>query len=273
MKTTQQTIIEALNVQPAVNPKEEIRKRIDFLKTYCKHAGVKGFVLGISGGQDSTLAGKLAQLAVEELRAEGYPATFIAVRLPYGTQKDEADAQLALEFMQPDQSVVFNIKATVDAFAQTFGEATGDVLHDYHKGNAKARIRMITQYAIAGEQGCLVIGTDHAAEAITGFFTKFGDGGADILPLTGLTKGQGKQLLQELGAPEQLYLKAPTADLLDAKPQQTDEAELGMTYPVLDAYLTGQTVDLEAKAKIEQRYHITQHKREQPVTPFDAWWK
>ena len=74
---------------------------------------------------------------------------------------------------------------------------------------------MVTQYAIGGQNGLLVIGTDHAAEAVTGFFTKFGDGGADLLPLTGLTKRQGRALLQELGADERLYLKMPTADLLD----------------------------------------------------------
>ncbi|MNI72819.1 NH(3)-dependent NAD(+) synthetase [compost metagenome] len=132
---------------------------------------------------------------------------------------------------------------------------------------------MIAQYAIGGERGCLVVGTDHAAEAVTGFYTKFGDGGADILPLTGLTKGQGRELLKELGAAERLYLKVPTADLLDNKPQQADETELGITYNVLDDYLLGKTVDPEVQAKIEQRYKVTQHKRELPATPFDEWWK
>ncbi|MDA4896369.1 NAD(+) synthase, partial [Streptomyces sp. MS2A] len=87
------------------------------------------------------------------------------------------------------------------------------------------RVRMITQYAIGGQNQLLVIGTDHAAEAVTGFFTKYGDGGADLLPLTGLTKRQGRSLLEELGAPERLYTKSPTADLLDEKPQQSDETE------------------------------------------------
>ena len=111
----QQEIIKALHVKPTIDPKEEIRNRIDFLKRYLKKTGAKGFVLGISGGQDSTLAGKLAQLAVEELRAEGTEATFIAVRLPYGTQQDEDDAQHAIKFIKPDQVKTFNIKAAVDA--------------------------------------------------------------------------------------------------------------------------------------------------------------
>ncbi|WP_420819052.1 ammonia-dependent NAD(+) synthetase [Paenibacillus nanensis] len=273
MPDMQKQIIEALNVKPLVDPKEEIRTRIDFLKNYCKKTGAKGFVLGISGGQDSTLAGRLAQLAAEELRAEGYEAAFIAIRLPYGIQQDEEDAQASLAFIKPDESLTFNIQEPVNALAAAYADATGNALADYHKGNVKARMRMIAQYAVGGERQCLVIGTDHAAEAITGFFTKFGDGGADILPLTGLTKTQGRELLIELGASERLYLKTPTADLLDNKPQQADETELGLEYAVLDQYLTGQEVAPEAKANIERRYAGTQHKRELPVTPFDEWWK
>ena len=144
---------------------------------------------------------------------------------------------------------------------------------DYHKGNVKARMRMVAQYAIAGEQQCLVIGADHAAEAVTGFFTKFGDGGADILPLTGLTKGQGRELLKELNAPQQLYLKTPTADLLDHKPLQADETELDIEYDVLDQYLLGNEVEASVTANIENRFEVTKHKRMLPVTPFDKWWK
>src|SRR5690606_34466988 len=104
------------------------------------------------------------------------------------------------------------------------------------------RVRMIAQYAIAGQRSLLVVGTDHAAEAVTGFFTKYGDGGADVLPLSGLTKRQGRALLQHLGAPERLYTKPPTADLLDDKPGQTDEDELGMSYEQIDDYLEGKDV-------------------------------
>lgn len=242
--TLQEQIMKALHVQPVIDPKVEIRKRIDFLKDYLKTTGAKGFVLGISGGQDSTLAGRLAQLAVEEVRNEGGNATFISVRLPYKVQKDEDDAQLALQFIQADQSVAFDIASTVDAFSNQYENLLGESLTDFNKGNVKARIRMVTQYAIGGQQGLLVIGTDHAAEAVTGFFTKFGDGGADLLPLTGLTKRQGRDLLQELGADERLYLKMPTADLLDEKPGQADETELGITYDQLDDYLEGKSVPL-----------------------------
>lgn len=269
----QKRIMSELHVKETINPKEEINARVSFLKEYVKTTSAKGFVLGISGGQDSTLAGRLAQLAVEELRSEGYDATFIAVRLPYGVQKDEDDAQLALSFIKPDKSVAFDISGAVNAFANDYEKTMGESLSDFNKGNVKARTRMITQYAIGGQEGLLVIGTDHAAEAVTGFFTKYGDGGADLLPLTGLTKRQGKRLLQELNAPERLYLKIPTADLLDNTPLQADETELGISYDQLDDYLEGNQVESEVAEKIEKRYLISQHKREVPASMFDDWWK
>ncbi|WP_066371060.1 ammonia-dependent NAD(+) synthetase [Neobacillus fumarioli] len=270
----QQQIIQDLHVKPSIDPKEEIRKRIDFLKNYLLKTKAKGFVLGISGGQDSTLAGRLAQLAVEELRKEGTDALFIAVRLPYGVQHDEEDAKRSLSFIRADREVIFNIKAAVDEVQNEYNASVkGQVLSDYQKGNVKARMRMIAQYAIGGMEGLLVIGTDHAAEAVTGFYTKYGDGGADILPLSGLTKRQGKALLKELGADERLYLKLPTADLLDQKPGQADETELGITYDELDDYLEGKPVSPETAEKIEKRYLATEHKRQMPVTMFDDWWK
>ncbi|TKC19367.1 ammonia-dependent NAD(+) synthetase [Robertmurraya kyonggiensis] len=270
----QQQIMKDLSVNPDINPKEEIRKRVDFLKSYLKKTKANGYVLGISGGQDSSLAGRLAQLAVEELRAEDYEATFVAVRLPYGVQKDEEDAQRALRFIKPDKSYTFNVKEAVDAVKTEYDQSIpGEALRDYHKGNVKARMRMIAQYAIGGQENLLVIGTDHAAEAVTGFFTKYGDGGADILPLTGLSKRQGKALLQELNAEKAIYLKVPTADLLDHTPGQADETELGITYDQLDDYLEGKEVPADVADKIEKRYLVTMHKRQLPATMFDEWWK
>ncbi|MCQ6276180.1 ammonia-dependent NAD(+) synthetase [Bacillus sp. V3B] len=270
----QKKIIKELHIQSDIDPKMEIRKRIQFLKEYVLKTNAKGFVLGVSGGQDSSLAGRLAQLAVEELRIEGHDVKFIAVRLPYGVQQDENDAKKALRFIQADQEFIFNIAAAVDAVQTEYNKQTsGDPLRDYHKGNVKARMRMIAQYAIGGQEGLLVIGTDHAAEAVTGFYTKYGDGGADILPLSGLTKRQGRRLLKELGAAESIYLKVPTADLLDGKPGQADETELGITYDELDDYLEGKDVSSKIAEKIEKRYSTTQHKREMPTTMFDEWWK
>lgn len=273
MRKLQEQIIAELNVRPTVDPAAEIAARVGFLKQYLAASRANGFVLGISGGQDSSLAGRLCQLAVEELRAEGTTAEFIAVRLPYQVQRDEADAQLALSFIQPDRSVTFNIHRAVDGFEDEYADATGAEMLDFTKGNVKARARMVAQYALAGQSGHLVVGTDHAAEAVTGFFTKFGDGGADLLPLSGLTKRQGRALLQHLGAPEHLYLKAPTADLLDDNPGQTDEANLGLTYQQIDDFLEGLDIDPAVAELIENRFLVTRHKRAEPVTMFDDWWR
>ncbi|MEF3306911.1 ammonia-dependent NAD(+) synthetase [Paenibacillus sp. GYB003] len=276
MSNLQQHIIATLNVKPVIDARDEIASRIRALKHYMLHSGAKKLVLGISGGQDSTLAGKLAQLCVEELRAETSDEAyrFIAIRLPYGVQTDEDDAQLALQFIRPDETYTFNIKAATDGIVSEFAKATGVPIKDYDKGNVKARIRMVAWYLIGAYAGeALVVGTDHAAEAVTGFFTKYGDGGVDVTPLTGLTKRQGKQLLKELGAAPRLYTKTPTADLLDDKPGQADETELGISYETLDDYLEGKRVPDEAAAKIEAVYRKSRHKRELPVTPFDDWWK
>jgi len=273
MRDLQARIIEELHVEPTIDPAEQVRRRVDFLKDYVAASGANGLVLGISGGQDSSLAGRLCQLAVEELGSEGRTARFIAVRLPYGVQRDAADAELALGFINPSEAIEFNIKLGVDGLAAEFEAAVGGPVSDFGKGNVKARMRMIAQYALGGEGGLLVVGTDHAAEAVTGFFTKFGDGGADLLPLSGLTKRQGRSILEHLGAPERLYLKTPTADLLDHDPGQADEANLGLTYRDIDDYLEGGDVDDLVAEQIEARFLQTRHKRAEPVTMFDAWWR
>ncbi|MBX3193916.1 MAG: ammonia-dependent NAD(+) synthetase [Microbacteriaceae bacterium] len=273
MRQLQAEIISTLGVSPEIDPAAEVERRVGFLVDYLAAARANGLVLGISGGQDSSLAGRLCQLAVERIRDAGARAVFTAVRLPYGVQADEADAQLALEFIKPDEVVTFNIQRGTDGIEAEFADATGSELSDFVKGNVKARERMVAQYAIAGDAGLLVVGTDHAAEAVTGFFTKFGDGGADILPLSGLTKRQGKALLQHLGAPERLWTKAPTADLLDDQPGQTDEANLGLSYQQIDDFLEGREVDAGVAERIESRYRATEHKRRTPVTPFETWWR
>src|SRR5918997_460592 len=279
MANLQQQIIAELGVKPAIEPNAEIRQRVDFLTDYLRSTPAQGYVLGISGGQDSTLAGRLCQLAVEQLRADGRPATFVAVRLPYGVQADEHDAQIALDFIRPDRSITVNVQPSADAAAaeaaQGMRELPGDDLRlrDFVRGNIKARERMVIQYAIAGQLNLLVAGTDHAAEAVTGFFTKYGDGGVDVTPLTGLTKRQGATLLKELGAPASSWQKVPTADLADDRPALPDEAALGVSYQQIDDYLEGLDVTPDVAARIESLYRATGHKRALPVTPLDHWWR
>lgn len=271
----QQEIIQALGASPTIDAQQEIRRSIDFLKDYFKaHPFLKSLVLGISGGQDSTLTGKLCQMAITELREEtgdsGYQ--FIAVRLPYGVQFDEQDCQDALAFIQPDKVLTVNIKEAVLASEKALRDA-GIELSDFVRGNEKARERMKAQYSIAGMTKGVVAGTDHAAEAITGFFTKYGDGGSDINPIFRLNKRQGKQLLKTLGCPEHLYLKVPTADLEDDRPSLSDEVALGVTYDQIDDYLEGKSVPPDTAAIIEGWYLKTEHKRRPPITVFDDFWK
>lgn len=275
MNSLQNDIIAALKVQPEINVADEIRKSIDFMKAYAKkNTFVKGFVLGISGGQDSTLVGKLAQMAVDELNeACGENRyEFIAVRLPYGIQFDEQDNQDALSFINPSKTYTINVKSAVDASVQTLAEA-GVVLSDFAKGNEKARERMKAQYSIAAMNSCVVLGSDHAAEAVTGFFTKFGDGGADLMPIYRLNKRQGRALLNALDCPPHLYEKIPTADLEEEKPALADEDALGVTYDQIDDYLEGKEIPKEARMQLENHYKRSAHKRHMPITVFDNFWQ
>ena len=275
MRPLQERIINELKVKPEINAEEEIRRSVDFLKDYLKkHPFLKALVLGISGGQDSTLAGKLSQMAISELREETGDDVyqFIAVRLPYGDQADEQDAMDAIEFMQADKTVRVNIKQAADAMVQSI-EENGLEISDFNKGNIKARERMIAQYGIAGAVSGAVVGTDHAAEAITGFYTKYGDGGADITPLWRLDKRQGRAMLELLNAPEHLYKKVPTADLEEDRPALPDEVALGVTYNDIDDYLEGKEVAENVAEKIENWFLKTEHKRHMPINVYDTFWK
>lgn len=271
----QQDIIAALGVKPIIDPLAEVRFSINFLKDYLKkYTFLRTLVLGISGGQDSTLTGKICQLAINELRQETglQDYQFIAVRLPYGAQKDEVDCQKAIAFIKPNHILTINIKKAILASEGTLREA-GIILSDFVKGNEKARERMKVQYSIAAMTAGLVVGTEHAAEAVTGFFTKYGDGGTDINPLFRLNKRQGRALLKYLGCPEHLYLKTPTADLEEDYPARSDESALKVSYEMIDDYLEGKIIAKEAAQIIEAYYQSTKHKRHLPITVLDNFWR
>jgi NAD+ synthase len=275
MGSLQKQIIEEMMVKPEIDPKAEIRTSVDFLKDYLKkNSFLKSIVLGISGGQDSTLTGKLAQIAVDELNKEkgSDEYQFYAIRLPYGEQKDESDAEDAIKFIQPSEALTVNIQPAVDASVATL-KKNGIELSDFVKGNEKARERMKVQYSVAAMKNGVVLGTDHSAEAITGFYTKYGDGAADLVPLFRLNKRQGRMLLKELGCPEHLYNKVPTADLEDNRPLVPDEVALGVTYDQIDDYLEGKEIPEEARKTLEGHFLKTRHKRQSPITVFDDFWK
>ncbi|MFE1256803.1 ammonia-dependent NAD(+) synthetase [Streptomyces fungicidicus] len=267
----QQEIARALGVTETFEAEQEIERRVAFLAGRLTSTGLRSLVLGISGGVDSTVAGRLCQLAVERARAGGHEARFHAMRLPYGIQADEHDAQLALSFIKADHVLTVDIKPAADAALEatlTAGVSFRDARHeDFVHGNVKARQRMIAQYAVAGAQDGLVVGTDQAAEALTGFFTKFGDGAADLVPLAGLTKRRVRALADALGAPTGLVWKVPTADLESLDEGKADEDALGVTYDVIDDFLEGKPVDREAFDTIVHRYRLTDHKRRPPIAP------
>lgn len=262
---TQQEILQALQVQQAFDAETERERRIEFLARYLVANGRLAYVLGISGGVDSLVAGALAQRAAARLRAQGERATFVALRLPYGTQRDEAQAQRCIEFIAPDVVHTLDIRAGVDAMQgalRAAGVDMGDAAaQDFLLGNVKARIRMVAQYAVAGAASGLVIGTDHAAEALMGFFTKHGDGAADILPLAGLSKRRVRALGLALGAPADLVNKVPTADLETLQPLRPDEQAFGVEYQTVDDFLEGRRVDARAEQIIVGTYVASTHKR------------
>ncbi|WP_298190345.1 ammonia-dependent NAD(+) synthetase [uncultured Pseudomonas sp.] len=275
MSNRQAEIAAALDVVPPFADQAalvaQIHRRKTFIKNCLKNSGLKVLVLGISGGVDSLTAGRLAQLSVEELREEsGDPAyRFIAVRLPHGTQHDEDDAQASLQFIRADEEDTVNIEGSVLGLGEQVShlQNLSEARRDFVMGNVKARIRMVAQFTIANANNGLVIGTDHAAEAVMGFFTKFGDGACDLAPLSGLVKGQVRAIASHLGAPESLVFKVPTADLEELRPGKPDEEAHGVSYTEIDAFLHGLSVREEAYNIIVRTYDNTRHKRELPLAP------
>jgi NAD+ synthase len=239
----QTSILAEMRVLPNIDSQFEITRRVAFIKQCLLSAGLKTLVLGISGGVDSSTCGRLAQLAVNELNNDdsNQDYRFIAVRLPYAEQADEDDAQAAIQFIQPSQTLVVNIQSGVDAIHASVTGAIGDIgllpksegIIDFNKGNVKARMRMVAQYEIAGILGGLVIGTDHSAENITVY-------------------------------------KAPTADLESLAPSKPDEDALGLSYDQIDDFLEGKSVGLEAEQHLIEIYLRTQHKRQSIGTIYDA---
>lgn len=260
----QQEIIRTLNVQPTIDVDEEIRRRVDFLKKQVTVAKMSGLLIAISGGIDSAVTAALCKKATDELSEEtGQEYITLGVFQPYGEQEDIEDSYTVAEAIGLKHAVKTQIEEAVDEIALEAEFAYKNMGIHRHlsregKGNVKARTRMVMQYALAFDLKLLVVGTDHASEALTGFFTKYGDGAVDITPLSSLNKRQVWALGGTLGIPEKIIQKVPTAGLWEG---QTDEGELGITYEQNCDFLEGKQVDPEAAAKLEKQYVITEHKR------------
>lgn len=258
----QTKIIKTFGTKSTINACEEINIIKNLIKKYLnKNPKFKSLVVGISGGQDSTLTGKICQMAVNELNNNhNKKYHLIAIRMPYGQQLDEKDCNDALSFIKPDHTLLINIKNAILASEESLRTNLIEI-SDYVRGNMKARERMKILYAVANMKQGLVVGTENAAELLTGYFTKHGDGAHDINPIFSLNKRQGRQLLKYLKCPSYLYLKTPTADLEDDRPNLPDEIALNITYNNIDDYLEGKIINQEKKQIIEDLYIHSQHKR------------
>ncbi|WP_027092928.1 ammonia-dependent NAD(+) synthetase [Cohnella thermotolerans] len=263
----QQEIIAKLGVKPSIDVDEEIARRVAFLKEYVKKAGASGLLIAISGGVDSAVTTGLCKRATDELTQEtGKEYITLGVFQPYGRQEDIEHSYAVAEAFNLTHKVETNIADAVDEIALETEHAFKTLGIHRHisrggKGNVKARTRMVIQYALAFDLNLLVVGTDHASEALTGFYTKWGDGAVDITPLSSLNKRQVRQLARRLGVPAVVVDKAPTAGLWEG---QTDEGELGVSYEANSDYLEGKEIDPKAREILEKHYLRTEHKR-QPI--------
>lgn len=260
----QQEIIERLGVKPAIDVDAEIRKRVDFLKEHVGKSRTSGLLIAISGGIDSAVTTALCKRATDELTQEtGQPFMTLGVFQPYGQQEDIEHSYAVAKAFGLEHTIETNIEEAVDEIALEVEHGLKNIGKSRHlsapgKGNVKARTRMVVQYALSFELNLLVVGTDHASEAITGFYTKWGDGAVDITPLSSLNKRQVRQLAARLGVPQSILDKAPTAGLWDG---QTDEKELGISYEDNSDYLEGKEIDPAVKERLESFYLKTEHKR------------
>lgn len=237
----------------------EIDRVVEWIRETVKNAKQNGVVVGLSGGIDSAVVANLVKRA--------FPEDAIGVILPVkSSTKDSIDARAVAEkcglhWIEMDLSVshelIFDdIKVKLDRDLNGRARITD--------ANLRARLRMSTLYGVANSLGYLVAGTDNAAEVLTGYFTKYGDGGVDFLPIANLTKREVYEWAKILGVPQQIMDRAPSAGLWEG---QTDEAELGVKYDEIDDYLEGKEISEAAKARIEHLYNVTAHKRTMPPKP------
>nr|WP_297133615.1 NAD(+) synthase [Terrisporobacter sp.] len=247
-----------------MNRREHIEKTVQWLRDKVEEANCKGLVVGVSGGIDSAVVCNLIKRA--------YPSNSIGVIMSINSNpKDREDAlkvikgceidYIDLDLTEPQleiKDMALNALKEKNLFNEN-GERAAD-------SNLRARIRMSTLYTVANNLGYLVVGTDNAAEVHTGYFTKYGDGGVDLIPLANLTKAEVYEWAKELGVHEDVINKAPSAGLWEG---QTDENEMGTTYDMIDKVVQGKRDEVPQKDLdiIDRLHRISEHKRNMPPKP------
>ena len=226
--------------------------------------GGAGAIFGLSGGVDSAVVAGLA--------ARALPGRVLGVIMPcHSDPHDEGDALLVADALKVPSATV-DLGSVYDALVEALDQASPGLAEErLATANLKPRLRMTTLYAFANMLGRRVLGTGNLDELTVGYFTKYGDGGVDLLPLGSLTKGEIRDLARELGVPRQVIDKPPSAGLWA---DQTDEGEMGLTYQQLDAYLRGEEVPEAARRRIEEMNAASLHKRTLPKVaplPEDLW--
>ncbi|WHX27626.1 NAD(+) synthase [Virgibacillus halodenitrificans] len=235
---------------------KHVENIVQWLRDQVNKAGVNGLVVGVSGGLDSAVVAHLIKRA--------FPDDSLGVLMPIHTKETDLNhakkvvegcdiSSLTIDLSNTHQTMYDQIKNQLmknDTFIEQ-----NDQLAD---ANLRARLRMSTLYALATNYNYLVVGTDNAAEWYTGYFTKYGDGGADILPLVDFTKQEVRDMAAYLGVPVEVAQKKPSADLWEG---QTDESEMGTTYDKIDAYINGEEISEKDKEVIESLHRRTEHKR------------
>lgn len=242
------------------------QKKIDFtvewLRALVKNANADGLLVGVSGGIDSAVVSFLVKQA--------FPENSLGVIMPVKSNpQDRVDALKVTEAAKLKHIEVNLTQAHEEIFSkvQEAVSAQGDLVEERQRlgdANLRARLRMSTLYTVANNYNYLVVGTDNAAEWHLGYFTKYGDGGVDCVPIANLTKGEVRQWAEILGVPQEIITKAPSAGLWEG---QTDEEEMGTTYDMVDAYLNGKEIPEQDKKIIEQLHKRSTHKRQMPPKP------